>query len=358
MLLADVKGMHIAEMSLAAPGLDAVMLGTSTAMENVRAQIRNAAATDAPVLITGESGTGKGLAATTLHNLSSRSRHSVVKVNCPAIPIQLFESELFGYEPGAFTGAKAAKPGKVETANRGTLFLDEIGELDIAMQAKLLRVLQDFRVVRLGSVEERPVDIRLICGTNRNLERAVQERSFRADLFYRINVLNIEMPPLRVRTGDIPMLLEHFIGIYSDQFGRKPKPISTSALQILETYHWPGNLRELENLTKRFVVLGGEEHMLTALRPPTDNDMFFIPAADVNTPLRIQTKRAVQAMERRIIFDVLRAHKWNRRSTARSLDISYRALLYKIKEAGLPSLRPNHTKKINGECDNQEGICR
>lgn len=334
--------MHTIETSRTSPAED-LLLGESTAIKEVRARLKRAAAIDAPLLITGESGTGKDLAARVLHELSPRGRNTMVKVNCPAIPSQLFESELFGYEPGAFTGAKIAKPGKFEMARRGTLFLDEIGELDIALQAKLLRVLQDFKVVRLGSVEERPIDVRLICGTNRDLEASIQAGSFRSDLFYRINVLNMKMPALRDRTGDVAILLDHFIRIYSDQFGQKTKAMSSSAMQILEKYSWPGNLRELKNLAKRYVVLGGEECVLSSLREP-HNSVFSVPeTTDINTPLRIQTKRALQTLERRIILDVLRAHKWNRRSTARSLDISYRALLYKIKEAGLPSLRNRRT---------------
>ena len=335
-----------------------LLLGESSAIQSVRAQLKSAAATDAPVLLTGESGTGKDLAARILHELGRRARHNMVKVNCPAIPSQLFESELFGYEPGAFTGARIAKPGKFEIASRGTLFLDEIGELDIALQAKLLRSLQDFKVVRLGSVEERPIDVRLVCGTNRNLENEIQNGSFRSDLFYRINVLNIKMPPLRARAGDVPILLNHFIRLYSDQFGQKPKPLSSSAMQILEKYSWPGNLRELENLAKRYVVLGGEDHILSALREPSEPETLSLAPADINTPLRIQTKRAVQTLERRIILDVLRAHKWNRRSTARSLDISYRALLYKIKEAGLPSIRNSRGPAKHPQFDNREGICQ
>lgn len=337
--------------------VEEILIGDSPAIQAVREQLISAAATDAPVLITGESGTGKDLAARILHELSRRGRNSLVKVNCAAIPSQLFESELFGHESGAFTGAKNAKPGKFEQASHGTLFLDEIGELDIALQAKLLRVLQDFKVVRLGSVEERPIDTRLICGTNRNLEEAIQNGAFRADLFYRINVLNIQMPPLRARTGDVPLLLNHFIRIYSDQFGRKPQPISSSAMQLLDKYHWPGNLRELENLTKRYVVLGSEEHILSSLREPTDGGYFALGVADINTPLRIQTKRVTQTLERRIILDVLRAHKWNRRNTARSLDISYRALLYKIKEIGLPSIRNCKDSVTHQQVDNSKRIC-
>ncbi len=315
------------------------LLGRSPAIERARQKIQDAAAIDVPVLITGESGTGKDLAARLLHDLSRRSRAPMIKVNCPAIPGQLFESELFGHEPGAFTGARAARPGKLELANRGSIFLDEIGELDLALQSKLLRVLQDFRVVRLGSVDERPVDVRLICGTNRNLAQEVSRGAFRSDLYYRINVIHIEMPPLRDRREDVPLLFEHFLHLFGNQFGRRPDPISSSAMCILADYHWPGNMRELENLAKRYVVLGGEDHVLSALRDPGELQTIVPDIVDLNTPLRVQTRRAVQTLERRIILDVLRAHKWNRRKAARSLDISYRALLYKIKEAGLPPVR-------------------
>jgi transcriptional regulator with PAS, ATPase and Fis domain len=350
--------MQSIETSARASSAEHLLLGESPAIQAVREQLKSAAATDAPVLLTGESGTGKELAAAILHQLSRRGRHNMVKVNCPAIPSQLFESELFGYEPGAFTGARIAKPGKFEMARRGTLFLDEIGELDIALQAKLLHALQDFKVIRLGSVEERPIDVRLICGTNRDLEAEIQAGAFRSDLFYRINVLNIRMPSLRARAGDVPLLLNHFIRLYSDQFGQRAKPVSSSAMQILEKYSWPGNLRELENLAKRYVVLGGEEHVLSSLREPANARLLPVEASDINTPLRIQTKRAVQTLERRIILDVLRAHKWNRRNTARSLDISYRALLYKIKEAGLPSLRNSRIPPKPERLDKQEEICR
>jgi two-component system, NtrC family, response regulator AtoC len=320
-------------------GPENMFLGQSAAMQKTLQQIQDAATVDVAVLISGESGTGKDLAARMLHQLSRRGRFPMVKINCPAIPGQLFESELFGHEPGAFTGARSARPGKFELANHGTLFLDEIGELDMALQSKLLRALQDFRIVRLGGVDEREFNVRLICGTNRNLEDEVKRGNFRSDLYYRINVIHIEMPTLRSRREDIPLLFQHFVRLYGNQFGRRPEPISTSAIRILEKYHWPGNMRELENLAKRFVVLGGEEHVLSALRDPRDEPSAVTEAFDVNLPLRLQTKRAVQSLERRIIMDVLRAHKWNRRKAARSLDISYRALLYKIKEAGLPPVR-------------------
>jgi two-component system, NtrC family, response regulator AtoC len=291
-----------------------------------------------PVLITGESGTGKEIAARMLHNLSARRAHSFLKVSCPAIPNRLFESELFGHEPGAFTGAKESKAGKCEQADKGTLFLDEIGELDLAIQPKLLHALQNFRVLRVGAENERAIDIRLICATNRDLEVEVAKGGFRTDLFYRINVLRIQMPTLRERTSDVPILMNHFIQLYSRQFGGSPAPLSFSLMKLLQSYHWPGNIRELENMAKRYVVLGGEDHILSVMRHPEEFHPSVADVIDLTTPLRVQTKRAIQHLERKIILGVLEAHKWNRRKTARSLDISYRTLLYKIKDVGLPTV--------------------
>ena len=316
-----------------------MLIGDSPAIERVRQQVQSAATTEVPVLITGESGTGKDIAARLLHLLSARRDHKFVKVNCPAIPSQLFESEFFGYEPGAFTGASGSKPGKFEQAHKGTIFLDEIGELELPLQSKLLQALQDFQFVRLGGIEDKKVNVRLICGTNRNLASEMERGAFRTDLFYRINVIQIAMPALRERSSDIPILMEHFVRLYSDQFGKPVTTLSPTLLQVLQAYHWPGNIRELENLAKRHVVLGGEEHILSSLRERVENNPFAYEHVDLNTPLRIQTKKALRHLERKIILSVLQAHKWNRRKTARSLDISYRALLYKIKEAGVPPLR-------------------
>lgn len=320
-------------------GPEVVLVGDSPAIRRTRMQLESAALADAPVLICGESGTGKDLVARLLHARSNRAAQQFIKVNCPAIPEQLFESELFGYEPGAFTGANQSKPGKFELANGGTIFLDEIGELAMPLQSKLLQALQDFRFVRLGGVQDRKVDVRLICATNRDLAREIETGDFRADLFYRINVLQIVMPSLRERAEDIPVLMEHFIQVHSEQFGRPAPPLSHSIMQVLKAYHWPGNIRELENLAKRYVVIGGEDNILSSLREKSESNPFATDVIDVNTPLRIQTKKALRHLERRIILQVLQAHKWNRRKTARSLDISYRALLYKIKEAGVPPLR-------------------
>jgi two-component system response regulator AtoC len=311
------------------------LIGDSPTIHRICAQLQKAALTEVPVLITGESGTGKELAARLLHNLSGRRAHNFLKVSCPAIPNQLFESELFGHEPGAFT-AKESNAGKCEQDDKGTLFLDEIGELDLGLQAKLLHALQDFRVVRLETVDERTIDIRLICATNRDLEVEVVKGGFRTDLFYRINVLRIHMPALRERASDVPILMNHFIRMYSKQFGGDAPELSSSLMRGLESYHWPGNIRELENMAKRYVVLGGEEHILSVMKQAEKPFSSAPDVIDLTTPLRVQTKRATQHLERKIILGVLEAHKWNRRKTARSLDISYRALLYKIKEVGLP----------------------
>jgi transcriptional regulator with PAS, ATPase and Fis domain len=319
---------------------DEALIGDSPTIHRISDQLQKAALTEVPVLITGESGTGKELAARLLHSSSVRHANNFLKVSCPAIPNQLFESELFGHDQGAFTGANESKAGKCELADRGTLFLDEIGELDLALQPKLLHALQDFRVVRLGAVNERSIDIRLICATNRNLEAEVARGGFRSDLFYRINVVRIQMPSLRERSSDVPILMDHFVRLYAARFGRRPVPLGSSFMRLLESYHWPGNIRELENMAKRYVVMGGEEHVLSTIRQPEEFRPLLPQVIDLTTPLRVQTKRAIQDLERSIILGVLEAHKWNRRKTARSLDISYRALLYKIKESGLPSVPP------------------
>jgi two-component system, NtrC family, response regulator AtoC len=326
------------------------LLGNSPAIHRVYEQISRAAKTEVPVLITGESGTGKEVTARLLHDLGARRSHTFLRVNCPAIPSQLFESELFGHEAGAFTGAKGVRSGRFEQADKGTLFLDEIGELDLNLQSKLLHALQDFRIARLGGTEERVVDLRLICATNRELEEEVANGTFRADLFYRVNVLRIEMPPLRERPTDVPILMNHFIKMYSELFGCDAAPLSPAFMKLLELYHWPGNVREMQNMAKRYVVLGTEEHVLSALRERDNAGRVAHGQVDLTTPLRVQTKRAVLNLEKQIILNVLEANKWNRTKTARSLNISYRALLYKIKEAGLPPIRMGKMDSAEVDC--------
>ncbi len=238
---------------------DDIIFGHSEAMQAVRSRLGKVAAANVPVLITGESGTGKDIIARLIHGLSPWKTGPYVKVNCPAIPGTLLESELFGYEKGAFTGAFGSKPGRVELAHRGTLFLDEISELDPSLQSKLLQLLQDGQFCRIGAQEDKKVEVRVVCATNRHLESEIESGSFRQDLYYRINVVNLHMPALRERRGDIEDLCAYFLEYYNRKFNCRARPLSGEVLAVLQKYHWPGNIRELENLIKRYVILGHEE---------------------------------------------------------------------------------------------------
>jgi two-component system response regulator AtoC len=303
---------------------DHIIFGHSELMQSVRSRLGKVAAANVPVLITGESGTGKDIIARLIHGLSPWKTGPYVKVNCPAIPGTLLESELFGYERGAFTGAVGSKPGRVELAHRGTLFLDEISELDPSLQSKLLQLLQDGQFCRIGAQEDKKVEVRVVCATNRHLEAEIESGTFRQDLYYRINVVNLRMPSLRERRGDIEDLCAYFLEYYNRKFNCRARPLSGEVLAVLQKYHWPGNIRELENLIKRYVILGHEEVITNDLvsREPD----FFNPEIS-------------RELERKVILKVLQQHHWNRKQAARTLGISYRALLYKIRDAGLPSNR-------------------
>ncbi len=318
---------------------EAVLFGTGRGMQAVRERVHKIATSNLPVLIQGESGTGKDIIARMIHQLSPWSNGPWVKVNCPAIPGTLLESELFGYEKGAFTGAYGNKPGRVELANLGTLFLDEISELDYSLQSKLLQVLQDGQFCRIGAQEDKKVEVRMVCATNRNLEHEVEVGRFRQDLFYRINVVNIQMPPLRERASDIPTLVQYFLQLYGDKYNSRVRPPSAQLMSQLQGYHWPGNVRELENLMRRYAILGTEEAITSELAPRKqelfDNDI----ALDGPISLKKVTRQAVLELERKIILKVLQANHWNRKRAARALNISYRALLYKIRDVGLPAAR-------------------
>lgn len=316
---------------------DEVIFGSSEAMKAVRNKVEKVASANVPVLIQGESGTGKEILAKLIHKLSPWEDGPFVKVNCPAIPATLLESELFGYERGAFTGAYGTKPGRVELANRGTLFLDEISELESSLQAKLLQLLQDGQFCRIGAQEDRRVEVRLLCATNRQLEQEIDTGTFRQDLYYRINVLNISLPPLRERRMDIPVLFAYFLESHSRAYKLQPPPISSQVMQLLQRYDWPGNIRELENLVKRFVILGSEEAITSELVSHSQTHFSARVAQGESVPLKEITRQAVQELERKIILQVLQANHWNRKQSARKLKISYRALLYKIRQAGLPS---------------------
>ena len=228
-------------------------------MQSLRDRMDKVASANVPVLIQGESGTGKDIIARMIHGLSPWRTGPFVKVNCPAIPGTLLESELFGYEKGAFTGAYGSKPGRVELAHRGTLFLDEISELDLGLQSKLLQLLQDGQFCRIGAQEDKKVEVRVVCATNRVLEAEIESGTFRQDLFYRINVVNLQMPPLRERKGDIPDLVTYFLEYYNRKYNCRARTLSGDLMSSLQKHHWPGNIRELENLIKRYVILGNEE---------------------------------------------------------------------------------------------------
>src|SRR5437016_2857282 len=269
---------------------EAVIFGHSEGMQALRERLDKVAGANVPVLIQGESGTGKDIIARMIHTLSPWKSGPFVKVNCPAIPGTLLESELFGYEKGAFTGAFGMKPGRVEMAHRGTLFLDEISELDLGLQSKLLQLLQDGQFCRIGAQEDKKVEVRVVCATNRKLEQEIESGTFRADLFYRINVVNLHMPALRERASDIPDLVDYFLAYYNRKYNFRAKPLSGDLMGILRKYHWPGNVRELENLVKRYVILGNEEVISSDLTP-REQDFFN---AEIPVDVQISLKKLPQ----------------------------------------------------------------
>lgn len=322
-----------------------VIFGTTPALATIRERIRKVAPTDIPILITGESGTGKDAIAHLIHHYSQVTTRPFVQLNCAAIPSTLLESELFGYEKGAFTGAAGAKPGRVEMANSGTLFLDEIGELDPGVQAKLLQLLQDGTFSRIGGQEDKKVNDRFIFATNRDLEEEILAGNFREDLYYRINVVTIHMAPLRERVEDIPMLVQYFLQKYNEKHNCRTGPLSEAAIRRMQEYHWPGNIRQLENLVKRYAVLGTEDSILSELiEHDSDVFKFTIPPSG-QVSLKEITRQAVRQVERKVILKVVEANGWNRKRAAKLLNISYRALLYKLKEVGVPSQRRRASKQ-------------
>ena len=312
----------------------------SDAMRAVRDLVGRVADTDVPVLITGESGVGKEVVAHALHRESTRAAMPFVKVNCAALPDQLLESELFGYERGAFTGADRDKPGKFEIANGGTIFLDEIGEIPEGTQAKLLQVLQDGRYYRLGGSGEVRVDARVIASTNVDLEAAITGGGFRKDLFYRLNVVRVQVPPLAERRAEIPLLVETFRVRYEQEYGRVIGPVDADGLAVLGRHDWPGNVRELENLVRRMVVLEDIAGVLADLAgtaqaagPVSAVDVFG-PAGEI-PPLKDVSRLAAMEAEGVVIRRALEQTQWNRRRAAELLQISYKALLYKMRDCGI-----------------------
>ena len=316
-----------------------VIFGRSALMQEFRQKIQKFAGASVPLLIQGESGTGKGVMARYIHSRSSVAAGPFINVNCAAIPGTLLESELFGYEKGAFTGAYASKPGRVEMAHMGTLFLDGIDEIDMALQAKLLQLLQDSQFSRIGGAEDISVQIRVICATGRPLEHEIAAGRFRADLYYRINVARVELPALRARLEDVPQLAVHFYERLRQRHKSSAGPISPSMLKLFEKHSWPGNIRELENLMERYVILGSEEAIGEELA--NWERTVATPLLPTTGPVHLKnvTRKAVRELEGKIILNALEANRWNRKRAARDLRISYRALLYKIRQAGLPAKR-------------------
>ena len=318
-------------------------------MNKIKATIEKVAKTDISVLIKGESGTGKELLAQAIHSNSNRKDRPFIKVNCATIPKGLLESELFGYEKGAFTGAHLEKPGKFELANGGTILLNDIGEIDISIQAKLLQVLQDGAFSRLGGNGDVVVNTRVIATTKDHLEETMMEGRFREDLFFRVNVINITVPPLRDRKEQIVPLSQYYFDFYKKKYGRETPPFSPTMVNVFREYAWPGNIRELENMVKRIVLFGEEGTVLQSIssqglddggrRTPYNNLLPSLPVANKSLNLKEVGKRAAEIAEKEIIQSTLQETHWNRKRAAQLLRVSYKALLYKIQKYHLDDFK-------------------
>jgi DNA-binding NtrC family response regulator len=323
-------------------GEDVFFVAASEAMHRIRSQVALLARVDVPMLLLGESGTGKEVVARLIHKLSPRAERTFLKVNCAALPSELLESELFGYEAGAFTGALRRKPGKFELCNEGTILLDEIGEMPPSLQAKLLHVLQDRQFSRLGSRSVVKVDVRILAATNVNIQEAIAAKELREDLYYRLNAFTIHLPPLRERREEIPLLLRHFMSRFAARYGRDPLPLSPELIDLAQVYPWPGNLRELENFVKRYLILGDEAQVLNELQSKGDGGLRGTEPSSTSRGATGDLKSLVRSLkgevEMEAISKMLERTKWNRKEAARLLNISYKALLYKIRRYGLEKI--------------------
>jgi DNA-binding NtrC family response regulator len=323
---------------------DVFFIAASPQMRKIRSQAALVANVDIPVLLLGESGTGKEVLGRLIHKLSQRAHRTFLKVNCAAVPADLLESELFGYEPGAFTGATHAKPGKFELCNKGTILLDEIGEMPPQLQAKLLHVLQDGQFSRLGSRSVVKVDVRILAATNINIPEALATKRLREDLYYRLNAFTLSLPPLRERKEEIPILLKHSMTRMAERYARAPLPLSPALLKACQDHNWPGNLRELNNFLKRYLILGDEALAVTELLPRNDGGGMHADAArgaDAGG-LKSLARNAKDEAEAQAITQALEQTNWNRKQAAVILQISYKALLYKIRQYGIAEARSHH----------------
>src|SRR5574341_479623 len=316
------------------------LVGDSPAMLQIKNVIEQVADSDLTVLIRGESGTGKEIVARRIHALSSRKNEPFVKVNCAAIPRDLLEAELFGHEKGAFTGAHKTKPGRFEIAHKGTIFLDEIGDMPQDLQSKLLQVLEQHEFMRVGGVQNIKVDVRIVCATNRDLEKALETGQMRDDLYYRLNEITVHLPALKERKVDIPFIVEHLLQKYNRIYRKQFFSLSSESLRLLQEFDWPGNVRQLENLIKQIVVLENEGIIPETLKSGTHPQALGTPSLSPPTlnsgnktySLKKKVSETVAQEEKRLIGEVLNKTNWNRRKAADILEISYRSLLYKIKE--------------------------
>jgi two-component system response regulator AtoC len=331
---------------------DDILFGCTTAMLSLRQQLEKICGANIPILIQGSGGSGKELLARWIHLRSTRNQGPFIKLNFAAIPGTLLESELFGYEAGAFTGANSSRIGRVEMAQNGTLFLDQITDLAPSFQAKLLQLLQDGRFTRLGGQEERKVEARIICASTQRLDEAVRAGHFRQDLYYRVNVFEIGLPPLSARREDIPALANYLLAQLSVRFQREAMMFDRSQLRLLQHREWPGNIRELENLISRYVLLGEEEWLREAVERKTPYGLPPMEASEGSIPLKRIARQARRAMSRDLILKALQANRWNRKKAAKELKISYRTLLYEIREVGLPSKRiqKRASRPVDGAC--------
>lgn len=322
-----------------------IIFSNSPKMSKIKAIIDEVAKTDITVLIKGETGSGKEIVAHAIHSSSYRKDKPFIKVNCAAIPNNLLESELFGFEKGAFTGAHFKKPGKFEMANGGTILLNDIEDMDLSLQAKLLQVLQDGVFSRLGGDGDVSVDARVIVTTKNHLEKSMAEGRFREDLFFRINVINLNIPPLRDRVEQIVPLSEYFFNHYKKRYNRDIPRLSTKLLDVFRFYSWPGNIRELENLIKRIVIFGEEETIIKYLDEKIKNNIKITPdeskqnndSKDLKGLFNLKEvgRRAIEKAEKEIIEATLQETRWNRKEASKLLKISYKALLYKMEKYGL-----------------------
>jgi len=329
-------------------GLKRWMVAESPAMLAIAARAQQLAGYNLPVLLLGESGVGKEVLARMIHDCSPRRDYRFQKLNCAALPEELLESELFGYEAGAFTGASRAKPGHFEICDKGTLFLDEIGELPVTMQAKLLHVLQDHRFNRLGGRQEMFADVRILAATNVNLPLAMAERRFREDLFFRLNVFSLHLPPLRERTDDIPALLDYFLERHAEELGCEAPPLPPALVERCRRHPWPGNVRELENFVKRYLVFGEQAWLDGAGDAPAPPPARPARAASqLGEGLKEMVHRVTSDIERETIARVLDDSHWNRTLAARALNISYRALLNKLRLYQLYPTAPAGRSPLN-----------